>query len=70
MGELGYFSLADFFLNGGLEDIVDLKLESQMWKIVPAGCNVNEETVIGDEIRQESRTKVGRNIAAILVQKS
>lgn len=69
IGELGYFGLDDFFLNGGLDDIVDLKLESQMWKIVPAGSNVNEETIIGEEIRQESRKKVGRNIASILESK-
>mgnify|MGYP001494725774 FL=1 len=66
IGELGYFGLDDFFLNGGLDDIVDLKLESQMWKIVPAGSNVNEETIIGEEIRKESRKKVERNIVSIL----
>ena len=66
VSEIGYFGLDDFFLNGGMEDIVDLKLDNQAWKIVPAGCKNNEETKIGDDVRLESRRQVGRNIVSIL----
>ena len=35
--ELGYFGMDDLFLNGGMDDIVDLKLDNRSeWKIVPA----------------------------------
>ena len=70
VNEIGYFGLDDFFINGGMDDIVDLKLDSnQTWKIVPAGSKTVEETRIGDEVRRESRRQVGKNIAAILESK-
>ena len=67
--DIGYYGMDDFFLNGGMDDIVDLRLDGQTWKIVPAGSKTVGETEIGEEKRQESRQQFRRNIASILESK-
>ena len=68
--ELGYFGMDDLFLNGGMDDIVDLKLDNRNeWKIVPAGVETNAETVVGEEIKLETREQVRKNIASIMTSK-
>merc|ERR1740128_805526 len=69
VNEIGYYGMDDFFLNGGMQNIVDLKLDNQTWKIVPAGSKTIEETEIEDGVRLESRKGVRRNIASILESK-
>jgi len=64
--ELGYFGMEDLFLNGGLLDEVDLRLEDFDWKIYPKGINSLESNQSDESSFTEEWNTVKRRIQSIL----
>jgi len=64
--ELGYFGMEDLFLNGGLLDEVDLRLEDFDWKIYPKGINSLESNQSDESSFTEEWNSVKRRIQSIL----